>query len=139
MSVKSRLAAVLRARRAQEDMARGAVAKATMELRRAHDVVTDHEDALADHSLPEEADPRAYLAAIAAGRSLASALDQAVSLARSAEVDADTTYDLLRAAARRRRGVEKLVERAAEARRLEELAAEQRDTDELSTRGWEQS
>ncbi|WP_157767599.1 MULTISPECIES: cell envelope biogenesis protein TolA [Actinosynnema] len=131
MSVGSRLAAVLRARRAQEDMARGDVARANAAVAQASAGVARREEQLDGWSGPEGGDPTAYLASVAAGRAMAQALGAAEQARREAEDAATGRQDVLREAATRRRTVEKLTERAADQARKDELAAAQRVVDDL--------
>ncbi len=132
MSITSRLGAVLRARRAQESLAQGDLAKANAEVDRASARTSDRAESMEAWSGPVPGDTTAYLAAVAAGRALASALTAAIDAERAARVEAGASQDQVRAAAQRRRSVEKLVERAAELMRREELAAEQRGTDDVT-------
>jgi flagellar FliJ protein len=132
MSITSRLTAVLRARRAQETVAQGDLAKANAEVYRANARTAARSASMEDWGSPSSGSSTAYLAAVAAGRALASALTDAVAAEDAARTEAAANHDQLRAAAQRRRSVEKLVERADEAGRREELAAEQRGTDDIS-------
>lgn len=132
MTIRSRLATVLRARRAQEDIARGEVARANAALTEARSQADARAAALDDWSGPRGGDSTTYLASVAAGRALASALGAARQAEHHAKDDADTNADRLRAAAQRRRSVEKLTERALAVQRAEELAAQQRVLDDIS-------
>lgn len=131
--VASRLAAVLRARRVQEDVAKGDVARANAEVDHASTRTAERAGAVDRWSGPDDGSNTAFLASVAAGRALVDALSAAANAERAARVDADVSRDLLRAAAQRRRSVEKLVERAAAAHRQHELATEQRAVDDLAT------
>ncbi|HET9143759.1 flagellar FliJ family protein [Actinophytocola sp.] len=133
MSVASRLGAVLRARRVQEDVARGDVARANAEVAHASRRTAERAGSLDGWSGPDNVSNTAFLASVAAGRALAQALQDATHAEQSARVEADERRDLLRAAAQRRRSVEKLVERAAAVHRQNELATEQRAIDDLAT------
>ncbi|MFL6142453.1 MAG: flagellar FliJ family protein [Labedaea sp.] len=128
----SRLGAVLRARRVQEDVAKGAVARANAEVAEARTRTTDRAGSMERWSGPNDGTNTAYLASVAAGRALAQALRDAVQAERFALAGADESRDRLLEAAQRRRGVEKLVERAAAAHRQHELATEQRVVDDLA-------
>jgi flagellar protein FliJ len=132
MSIQSRLSAVLRARRAQESVAQGDLAKANAEVDRANARTAAREASMESWGAPASGSTTAYLAAVAAGRALATALTDAIAAEDAARTEAAVNQDQLRAAAQRRRSVEKLVERAAEAGKREELAAEQRGTDEIA-------
>jgi len=124
---------VLRARRVQEDVARGDVARANAEVDRASRRTAERAGSLDDWSGPQSVSNTAFLASVAAGRAMAQALQDATHAESSARVEADERRDLLRAAAQRRRSVEKLVERAAAAHRHNELATEQKAVDDLAT------
>lgn len=132
MSITSRLAAVLRARRAQESLAQGDLARANAEVDRAQERTAGRTASMDDWGSPAGGHSSAYLAAIAAGRALAFSLSAAQAEEEIARTEAAVNQDQLRAAAQRRRSVEKLVERAAEQFRLSELAAEQRGIDDLT-------
>ena len=132
MSITSRLAAVLRARRAQESLAQGDLARANAEVDRAQEKTADRSASMDGWGGPPSGHSSAYLAAVAAGRALAFALSAAQADEELARTEAAVNQDQLRAAAQRRRSVEKLVERAAEQFRLSELAAEQRGVDDLT-------
>jgi flagellar protein FliJ len=132
VSITSRLGAVLRARRAQETLAQGDLARANAEVEQAQAQTADREESMDSWPGPVSGDSNAYLAAVAAGRALASALSAAQAAEEAARTEAAVNQDQLRVAAQRRRSVEKLVERAAEQGRLADLAAEQRGVDDLS-------
>jgi flagellar protein FliJ len=132
MSISSRLSAVLRARRAQENAAQGDLARANAEVNRATARVDERNASLEQWAGPPAGDTTAYLAAVAAGRALASALTVATAAEQAARTEALANQDQLRAAAQRRRSVEKLVERAAELNRRADLATEQRGADDLT-------
>jgi hypothetical protein len=132
MSITSRLGAVLRARRAQESLAQGDLARANAEVDRAKERTADRTTSMDAWDGPVGGHSSAYLAAVAAGRALAFSLSAAEAAEEIARTEAAANQDQLRVAAQRRRSVEKLVERAAEQYRLDELAAEQRGVDDLS-------
>jgi flagellar biosynthesis chaperone FliJ len=130
-----KLSALLRARQAQEDMAKGAVSRSRSARDAAYGVAASREVALSGSTTPARASGRAVVAAIAAQRALAAGL----AAARQAVLDAERHHaermEELAAAARRRRGVERLAERhAAEELRLAQ-AADQRLIDEIASRG----
>jgi flagellar FliJ protein len=127
------LAGLLRARKAQEDVARGKAQRARQEAEAAAERVRLYEEALNLRHTPTGLDARAYVATLTAHRAMAEALSASVTLATQAEgVVADRTAELTEAAMRRR-AVERLAERqAAQARKAEEAAAE-RETDDLIT------
>jgi flagellar protein FliJ len=128
----SRLDAVLRVRRAQEGAAQGDLARANAEVGRARRRTARRAASMEGWAGPDGGDPTAYLAAVAAGRALAVALAMATTEEEAARTEALVNQDQLRAAAQRRRSVEKLVERAAEQNRVEELAAEQSAVDDIA-------
>jgi flagellar export protein FliJ len=132
VTAASRLGAVLRARRVQEDVAKGAVARANAEVAEARSRTTQRAGSMDNWSGPHEGSNTAYLASVAAGRALAQSLRDAVQAERFAVSGADESRDRLLEAAKRRRGVEKLVERAAAAHRQHELATEQKAVDDLA-------
>lgn len=132
MTVRSRLAAVLRARRAQEDIARAEMARANAAVAAARGRVARRADALDEWGGPEGGHSASYLASIAAGQALAHALRDAMAMEQAAQDDAAVNREHLKHAARHRRSVEKLTERAEEAARKDELAAQQRVIDDLS-------
>lgn len=132
MSITSRLTALLRVRRAQESVAQGDVARANTEVGLARARTARRAASMADWSGPAGGDPTAYLSAVAAGRALAVALGMAVDDEEAARTEALANQDQLRAAAQRRRSVEKLVERANELSRRDALAAEQSVVDDIA-------
>ena len=132
MSVATRLGTVLRARRVQEDVARGHVARANAEVAQATSRTAERTGSMDSWAGPNGGSNTAYLASVAAGRALAQALRDAVKAEQSAHAGAEQSRDRLLEAAQRRRGVEKLVERAAEAHRRHELATEQKVVDDLA-------
>jgi flagellar protein FliJ len=133
VTIRSRLAAVLRARRAQEDIARGALARANAQLDQARAVVSGRGESLTEWTGPRGGDSNAFLASVAAGRALAESLGRAEAARDQAHSGAEDSRDVLRGAAQRRRSVEKLVERAQDQYRRDNLAAEQRSADDLTT------
>ena len=127
------LAGLLRARKAQEDVARGKAERARLEAVAAAERVRRYEEALGLRRVPESLDARAYVATLTAHRAMAEALTASVTLATQAEgVVAERSAELTEAAMRRR-AVERLAERqAAQARRAADAAAE-REIDDLTT------
>ncbi|GAA3043497.1 hypothetical protein [Actinokineospora globicatena] len=132
MTIRTKLAAVLRARRAQEDIAKSAVTMANARLTEAGSYVESRAESMRAWSGPRDGDATSYLAAVAAGRALASALSEARAHERAMRSESEVEAGRLREAAQRRRGVEKLVERVTEEERLANLAAEQRVADEVA-------
>ncbi|PPK66481.1 flagellar FliJ family protein [Actinokineospora auranticolor] len=132
MTIRTRLASVLRARKAQEDIARGAVTRANARLADTVAEAAARHDSMEGWAVPRGGDAASYMAAIAAGRALATALSEARALERVARAETDVEVENLREAAKRRRSVEKLVERTIEAQRVKELADAQRAADEVA-------
>ncbi len=133
MTRRFRLAAVLRAWQAQEDIAKGRVVRARREAAAASARARGHEGDLAARTVPEAGTARAVVAALSARQSLGAALTAALRVAEEAQQQTGVRVEELTAAAQRRRGVEKLADRhAAEERRIH-LHADQRANDELAT------
>lgn len=131
--MRFRLATVLRARQAQEDMARGVTARARAEADAAAGLVRRAERRLDDQDLPGTGVASAYAAAIWARQALAGALGDAITAAHHADAVTQARVAELAAAAVRRKALERLAERhAAELRRAEE-AADRAVLDELAS------
>jgi flagellar FliJ protein len=127
-----RLGPVLRARQAQEDLSRSAVIQARVEAVSATAMVKRRQLELAGADAPNEGTARAMVAGMVARQSLAAGLAAAHQLvADTEEIVAARNADLADAA-KRRRAVELLAERHAEAVRAADLAADQRNLDELA-------
>ena len=135
MSVSRRfsLSAVLRARQAQEDIAKGTAARARHDADRAHDAVANREQALDHRPAQPSGTAGAFDAAAAAGRHLAADLAAATELAGQADDLVRERAGELSVAMVRRRVLERLAERHAAAQRRAEQAAEQRVVDDLVT------
>jgi hypothetical protein len=127
------LSAVLRARQAQEDIAKATVARARRDAAGAHDAVADRELAVERRPALPSGTALAFVAAAAAGRHLATDLAAATELAGQADDLARERAGELSVAMVRRRILERLAERHAAARRRAEEAAEQRAVDDLVT------
>lgn len=127
-----RLATVLRARQAQEDVAKSEVVHARSAARTARRRVAEREGALRGTDVPTGVPGRAIVAALAARRALASDLAAASHGVEIAEVHIDSRLADLAEAAKRRRIVEKLGERHAADQRTRATAADQRVTDEIA-------
>jgi flagellar export protein FliJ len=127
------LTGLLRARKAQEDIARGRTQRARAEAAAAAERVRRYEEAINLRKLPEGVDAGAYVATLSAHRAMAEALAASRNLAAQADgAVADAAAELTDAAVRRR-AVERLAERqAAEARKAAD-AAERREIDDLTT------
>ncbi|WP_026421633.1 flagellar FliJ family protein [Actinokineospora inagensis] len=132
MTIRTKLAAVLRARKAQEDIAKGELTRANARLADAGAHTDTRAESMRAWAGPRDGDAASYLAAIAAGRALAAALSEARAAERAAHGETEVEAAKLREAAKARRGVEKLVERATEDERLAGLAAEQKAADEVA-------
>jgi flagellar biosynthesis chaperone FliJ len=127
-----RLAPVLRARKAQEDAARGAVIQSRAEIAAAQQLVKRRQLALAGSDAPTEGTARAMVASLVARQSLAAGLSDAHRMTADAEEVTREKVAQLADAAKRRRAVEMMAERHAEAVRRHQLAADQNDLDELA-------
>lgn len=132
MNRRFRLAPVLRARQAQEDLARGAVVQARAETESAAALVKRRQLDLAGADAPSEGTARAMVAALVARHSLAAGLADASRLATDAEVHSEQRVAELADAAKRRRGVERLAQRHTDALRAHDQAVDQRNIDELA-------
>ena len=127
-----RLGPVFRARKAQEDVARGAVHQSRAEVRDAEALVKRRSLDLVGAEAPSEGTARAMVASLVARQSLAASLISAHRLVDDAEAVERDRMAVLADAAKRRRAVEKMAERHAELVRATDLRAEQADLDELS-------
>jgi hypothetical protein len=123
---------VLRARKAQEGVAQAAAARARAEERAAAETIKERRRVLADRDLPGDQTATAFAAAIWARQALAGALNDSLGLARTAETVTRQRVEDLAAAAVRRRALEQLAERHAEAQRQAEELAERAVLDELA-------
>lgn len=135
MKRKFKLAPVLRARRAQENAAKGDVARSRLEA-----VTTDEHARHLNEELdarivhPETSTALAFAATRAALRTRAADLSAARAASRRAHGMVAENVAAWSAASARRRSVEKLGERHAEAVRRADEAADQRAVDDLTTR-----
>jgi flagellar FliJ protein len=127
-----RLGPVLRARKAQEDSARGAVVQSRAEIRAAHQLVKRRQLDLAGADAPTEGTARAMVASMVARQSLAASLSGANRMVTDAEEITREKAAELADAAKRRRAVEKMAERHAETVRKHDLATDQSNLDELA-------
>ncbi|MEN3361797.1 MAG: hypothetical protein V7637_5779 [Mycobacteriales bacterium] len=128
-----RLAAVLRARQAQEDVAKGEVMRALLEARSALDRQAARERSLTERPIVDGGPAARWVAAASTRVALAGEVAAAGRLVeRAAEVVAQRTTELT-AAAIRRRSVENLADRQRSAEQQEELASDQRALDEVAT------
>jgi flagellar export protein FliJ len=127
-----RLAPVLRARKAQEDGARGAVNASRAEIRDAQALVKRRALDLTGADAPTEGTARAMVASMVARQSLAASLSGAHQLVADAEELTREKIAELADAAKRRRAVEMMAERHAETVRRHDLKTDQADIDELA-------
>ncbi|MEU4239289.1 cell envelope biogenesis protein TolA [Actinoplanes sp. NPDC026619] len=127
------LAPVLRARKAQEDAARGAVNQSRAEIRDAEALVKRRSLQLVGADAPSEGTARAMVASLVARQSLAASLFDAQRMVTDAEEVERERVAVLADAAKRRRAVEMMAERHAELVRAHDLKADQANLDELST------
>jgi flagellar protein FliJ len=127
-----RLGPVLRARKAQEDAARGAVIQSRQEIRDAQALVKRRQLDLAGADAPTEGTARAMVASMVARQSLAASLSGAHQMVADAEEVTREKVAGLADAAKRRRAVETMAERHAETVRRHDLATDQANLDELA-------
>ena len=127
-----RLAPVLRARQAQEDAAKGGLVRARSSERDAQDLAKRASLDLVGAQAPTEGTARAIVAALVARQALAANLAAAeAKVVEAGEITA-LQQQVLADAAKRRRAVERLAERHAEARKAHEMASDQKAIDELA-------
>jgi flagellar FliJ protein len=127
-----RLAPVLRARKAQEDAARGAVIQSRAEIREAEAMVKRRKLDLVGADAPSEGSARAMVAALVARQSLAAGLFDAQRMVTSAEQIEQEKLAALADAAKRRRAVELMAERHAATVKAHDLRTDQASLDELA-------
>ena len=127
-----RLSPVLRARKAQEDAAKGAVIQSRAQIREAQDLVRRKQLDLVGAEAPSEATARAMVASLVARQSLAGALMSAQKMVTEAEEVERERMAVLADAAKRRRAVEMMAERHAEMVRANDLRKDQANLDELA-------
>jgi flagellar FliJ protein len=127
-----RLGPVLRARKAQEDAAKGSVIQSRAEIREAQQLVKRRQLDLAGADAPTEGTARAMVASMVARQSLAAGLSGAHQMVTDAEEITREKVAELADAAKRRRAVEMMAERHAETVRKHDLATDQSNLDELA-------
>ena len=127
-----RLAPVLRARKAQEDAARGAVIQSRAEIRAAEALVKRRKLDLVGADAPNEGSARAMVAALVARQSLAAGLFDAQRMVTSAEEIEQEKLSALADAAKRRRAVELMAERHAATVKAHDLRTDQASLDDLA-------
>ncbi|WP_433610114.1 cell envelope biogenesis protein TolA [Dactylosporangium sp. CA-139114] len=128
-----RLGAVLRARKAQEDMAKAAVVRARADATDAVQRVRARERDLDGRAVPNAATAAAYAATLTARQALAGELAAAIGLSRLADETVEERMRELTDAAVQRRTIEKLQERHDLTRKRTEAAAEEKAVDDLTT------
>lgn len=127
-----RLGPVLRARRAQEDAANGAVVQSRAEARDAAALVRRRQLELSGGDAPSEGTARAVVASLVARQSLAASLAGAHQMVSDAEDAVREKVAELADAAKRRRAIELMAERHAETVRVQDIATDQAHIDELA-------
>ena len=127
-----RLGPVLRARKAQEDAARGAVIQSRADIRDAEARVKRRRLELTGADAPTEGTARAMVASLVARQSLAAGLFSAQRMVVDAEDIEREKIAALTEAAKKRRAVEMMAERHAEAIRDHDLRVDQANLDELA-------
>ena len=124
---------MLRARKAQEDAARGAVNQSRAEIRDAQALVKRRSLQLVGADAPSEGTAKAMVASLVARQSLAASLFDAQRMVTDAEQVERDRMAVLADAAKRRRAVEMMAERHADLVRAHDLKTDQANLDELST------
>ena len=127
-----RLGPVLRARKAQEDAAKGAIIQSRQEIRDAQALVKRRQLDLAGADAPTEGTARAMVASMVARQSMAATVSGAHRMVADAEEIAREKQAELADAAKRRRAVEMMAERHAETVRAHDLRTEQLAVDEMA-------
>ena len=127
-----RLGPVLRARKAQEDAAKGAVIQSRQEIRNAQALVKRRQLDLAGAEAPTEGTARAMVASMVARQSMAATLSGAHRMVADAEELTRERLAELGDAAKRHRAVESMAERHAETVRVHDLRTDQLNIDEIA-------
>ncbi|MFI7541303.1 flagellar export protein FliJ [Actinoplanes sp. NPDC049599] len=127
-----RLGPVLRARKAQEDAAKGAVHQSRQEIREAQALVKRRQLDLAGADAPTEGTARAMVASMVARQSMAATISGAHRMVADAEELGREKQAELADAAKRRRAVELMAERHAETVKAHDLKIEQLAVDEMA-------
>ena len=127
-----RLRPVLRARKAQEDAAWGAVNQSRADIREAQALAKRRHLDLVGAEAPTEGTARAMVASLVARQSLAASLFGAQRMVADAEEVERERLAVLADAAKRRRAVELMAERHAELVRAHDLKVDQAALDELT-------
>ncbi|WP_239082162.1 flagellar export protein FliJ [Actinoplanes teichomyceticus] len=127
-----RLSPVLRARKAQEDAARGELIQSRAQVREAQALVKRRQLDLIGADAPSEGSARAMVAALVARQSLAAGVFGAQRMVTEAEDVERERMVALTDAAKRRRAVEMMAERHAATVRAHDLRTDQANLDELA-------
>jgi len=130
--VRRRLAGLLRARQAQEDVARGKALRAQREAEAAAERVRRYHEAIDLRQLPDGVNASVYAATLSAHRAMAYTLNAAIASAGEADAHVRDRAADVTEAAMRRRAVERLHERETVAARKAADGAEQRVLDDLT-------
>jgi flagellar biosynthesis chaperone FliJ len=128
-----RLSSVLRARKAQENSARGAVLRARQEAEEAEERTRRMDAAIGARPRPEARHAVAFAATMWARQAMAADLSAALAIAGRMNTQVDERAADLTVAATRRRTVEKLADRHAEAQRHADDMAAQLEADDRAT------
>lgn len=129
--MKFRLAGVLRARQAQESVAKAAAARSRVGAEMAHAQV-HRQAASLDAACAVHPDTATALAmALTARQAMAATLSAAISVAGAADVEVSARIEDLAAAAAQRKVMDKLAERHAVTQRRHAEAAERAELDDL--------
>jgi flagellar FliJ protein len=128
-----RLGAVLRARKAQEDMAKAAVVRARADASAAVQQVRTRERDLDGRRVPDAASSAAYAATLTTRHAMAGELAAAVALSGLADDAVQERMRELTDAAVQRRTIEKLQERHDATRKRTQAAAEEKAADDIAT------
>lgn len=128
---RGQLDTLLRIRRLEEDMAKAKLAAANLAEREAQVHLESRRESYRQSDLTAgDVDPAAFLRARAAGAALGAGIVQAEQRCESAAEATQESRGTMRVARMRTQGLERLVERAAQARFEEMLAADQRTAEE---------
>ncbi|WP_433050949.1 hypothetical protein [Dactylosporangium sp. CS-033363] len=130
-----RLGAVLRARKAQEDIAKAAVVRARADATAAVQRVRARERDLDGRAVPNSATAAAYAATLTSRQALAGEVAAAIALSEVADETVEERMRELTDAAIQRRTIEKLQERHDLTRKRTEAAAEEKAVDDITTSG----
>lgn len=129
---RGQLATLLRIRRLEEDMAKAKLAAANLAERAAQAHLEARRETYrqSDLTAAVDVDAAAFLRSRAAGAALGAGIVQAEAGCENAAAATQESRGTMRVARMRTQGLERLVERAAQARFAEMLAADQRTAEE---------